>query len=113
MADSLADLKAIQIGDEAIQKIIANKTIDADASYSMVTLSVYQNAVIRREMIANYVVDDYKLSFTARLGNALANGWESFLHFLIAVLHLWMFIVFAILVYYAYRLWQQRKRIVV
>ena len=111
--DSLGNVQSIQIGDEAIQKFIANKTIDADAAYSTVTLSLYQNAIVRKEMIANYFIDDYNLPFTARLSNALISGWDSFLNFLIALSHLWMFILFALFVYCGYRLWQQRKRIIV
>jgi hypothetical protein len=111
--DSLANVEAIQVGDEVIQKLIANKTIDADAAYSTVTVALYQNAIVRKEMIANYIVDDYTLPFTARLGNALAKGWDTFLNFFIALSHLWMFILFGVLAYYGYRLWSQRRRVII
>lgn len=112
-ADSITNLQTIQVGDEAIQKLIANKTIDADAAYGTVTLNLYQNALVRKEMIANYVISDYNLPFTERLSNALESGWDTFLNFLVAVSHLWMFILFALLIYCGYRIWQQRKGMIV
>ncbi len=96
-------LETIQVKDDAIDKFIANKAIDADASYSTVSLSLYQNAVVRKEVIANYVVSDYELPFGERLVNALGNGWEIFLNFLLTLMHFWLFIVLFILSWVGYR----------
>lgn len=104
--------QAIQVKDEAVDKFIANKTIDADAAYSIVNLSLFQNAVVRKEMIANYAVTDYELPFGQRLKNALSTGWEAFLNFLLAISHLWMFILLGLFAFVFYKQYQSRRKAV-
>jgi len=111
--DSSTTLQAIQVGDEAIQHFITNKSIDADVAYSKITLRLYQNALVKSEVIANYMIADYKLSFGERLSNSLQSGWNAFLDFIVAVSQLWMFILLALLAYAAYRYWQQRRKTIV
>lgn len=107
-----ATLQTIAVKDEAIEQNIANRAIDADVNYSTVNLNLYQNAIIRKETVANPYLDNYDLPFWKRLGNALENGWEYFLSFVVAVAHLWMFIGAGVLVVMAYRYWQQKRKLI-
>jgi hypothetical protein len=107
-----ATLQAIALKDEAIEQNIANRTIDADVKYSIVKLNLFQNAVVRKEMVANPYLDNYDLPFWKRLGNALENGWGYFLSFLVAVANLWMFIGAGVLVVMGYRYWQQKRKLI-
>lgn len=99
----------IRIKDESIQQYIANRQIDADASYSTVSLSLYQNPVIRKEVIANYVMADYQLPFGKRLSNALTAGWQYFLSFVLVLADLWVFIFLAIVGYLTYRVFLKKR----
>lgn len=103
--------RAIEVKDEAINKDIANRSIDADVKYSTINLILFQNPMVRKETIANYAVDSYKLAFSRRLANALNTGWEFFVSFLLAVAHFWMFALVTILAYISYKLIQQKRRI--
>lgn len=104
--------QAIELYDQGVDQFIANKTIDADARYSTVTLSLFQNTVVRKETIANYVLTGYDVSFGQRLKNALSNGWEAFLSLLLALSHLWMFLLIGLFAFSFYKYYQARKKLV-
>ncbi|HEY1112647.1 MAG TPA: hypothetical protein VGE66_03770, partial [Chitinophagaceae bacterium] len=78
---------------------------------SSVDLSLFQNPVVRKEVIANYVISDYQLPFGQRVSNALRDGWQAFLAFVLVLAHLWMFIVLAIAGLLLYRYWLQKRRL--
>lgn len=71
----------INVKDALIDKEISNRAIDAAVNYSTVTLTLFQNTQVRKEFIANYAVNDYKLSFNRRICFAFSNGWQFFLLF--------------------------------
>lgn len=98
-----ATFLAIQTQDEAIDQEIANRQIDADVKYSTVQLSLYQNTMVRKELIANNVVEDYHLSFPQNFSNALREGWDGFLRFILMLAHLWVFILLAVLSWVLYK----------
>jgi hypothetical protein len=86
-----------------IEEQIANRAIDADVKYSTVNVNIFQNPIIKKEIVANYVISDYQLPFSQRLVISISAGWYSFLAFVLAVVHLWMFLVLAILAYTLYK----------
>ena len=100
---SASTLRTIAVRDEAIAQHMANRAIDAEVNYSTVNLNLYQNAIIRREVIANPYLDSYNLSFWKQLGDALENGWVFFLNFLVALAHLWMFLLSGVIIYTIYK----------
>ena len=102
--------QAIEIKDKSVDHLIAAKTIAANAQYSTVTLNLFQNAVVRKETIANYVLDGYDLSFGERLKNAVNRGWEAFVNLLMALSHLWVFALLGFFVFTLYK-YQTKKKI--
>ncbi len=108
--DSAISATAIKVNDEAIDQQIANRSIDADVNYSLVTLSFFQNPVVRKETTANYLISEYQLPFSTRLADAMRAGWQHFLDFLLALAHLWMFIVVTIAVLLGYRYFRQKEK---
>ena len=103
--------RAMEVKDDAINKEVANRSIDADVKYSTVSLSLFQNPMVRKEIIANYSINDYQLSFGSRLANAINAGWQFFISFLLAVAHFWMFILITILIYVSYKFIQQKRKL--
>jgi hypothetical protein len=101
--------QTLEIKDEIVDRYIENRMIDADARFSVVDLSLFQNPVVRKEVIANYVMADYQLSFGKRLGNALSDGWQYFLALLVVLANIWVFILAAILGYFTFRYFQKKK----
>ena len=107
---SFTHTRAIQVKDDVIDKQLANKSIDAQVNYSTVSLTLYQNQVIRKEVVANYAVADYQLPFSQRLGNAISNGWQMFQSFLLVLAHLWMFVFITAGGYFYYRFLQHKRK---
>lgn len=108
---SASTLRTIAVRDEAIAQHMANRAIDAEVNYSTVNLNLYQNAIIRREVIANPYLDSYNLSVWKRLSDAFENGWAFFLNFLVALAHLWMFLLVGVLALVWYRYWQGKRKL--
>jgi hypothetical protein len=107
---SLASLASINVKDAMIEKNIENWAINADADYSLVNISLFQNALVRKEVIANYILSGYELPFSQRLVNAIGNGWEMFLSFLLFLAHFWMFLLMAGIAWITYRYFQHYRK---
>jgi len=107
--DAASTLKTIAVKDEAIAQQIANRAIDANVRYSTVSLSLFQNPLVKKEVIANYVIADYQLPFNKRLSHAVSDGWQYFLGFVVAVAHFWMFILAGVGLFVSYKYWQKRR----
>ncbi|HWJ27337.1 MAG TPA: DUF4349 domain-containing protein [Flavisolibacter sp.] len=103
-------LATIEVKDQQIEQRISNTKIDADVRYSTVDIGLFQNAVVRKEMIANYLIAGYQLSFEQRFSNACKDGWQYFLSFMIVVVQLWPFIIAALGTFIIYRYMQQKRR---
>jgi ribosomal protein L12E/L44/L45/RPP1/RPP2 len=95
--------KTIEIKDDVIDKIIENRTIDAEAKFSLVNISLFQNPLVRKEIIANYVISDYQLPVSQKFADALKAGWQYFLALLLLLTHLWVFILLATILIFIYR----------
>ncbi len=106
-----ATVKKIEIKDEAIEQQIANRSIDAEVNYSTVDLSLFENAVVKKEMIANYTLSGYELSFGKKLSNSLQLGWTFFLDLIVTLAHLWIFILLGFATYVGYRYVQQKRKL--
>jgi hypothetical protein len=102
-SERVSKVATIDLRNEAIEEQIANRAIDADVKYSTVNVNIFQNPIIKKEIVANYVISDYQLPFSQRLVISISAGWYSFLAFVLAVVHLWMFLVLAILAYTLYK----------
>ncbi len=108
---SLTNLQTIGVKDESIEQQISNREIDADVSYSVVNISLFQNSLVRKEIVANPVISDYQLPFGHRLGNALKDGWQYFIAIVLVLAHLWMFILLAVAIFFAYRYLQPKRKL--
>ena len=109
---STSTLETIAIKDEVIERGINNRAIDADVNYSAVSLSLFQNPLVRKEVIANYYISDYQLPFSKRWTDAISEGWEYFLNFLLVLTHLWVFILAALLLWISYKYWLQKRKLI-
>ncbi|MEO8109138.1 MAG: DUF4349 domain-containing protein [Ginsengibacter sp.] len=100
---SLTDIQTIGVKDQIINRQMADRVIDAEANYSLVHITLKQNSLVRKEIIANYVIADYQLPFSKRLLNSLNDGWQYFLSFFIIIANLWVFILVTILAFIFYK----------
>ncbi len=102
-------IKRIGVKDEVINQQISNRAIDADVSYSLVGLSLFQNPIVRKEVITNTAISDYQLPFRQRLSDAINNGWKYFCDFILVFAHLWVFLVVMLAFFLTYNLLQKKK----
>jgi hypothetical protein len=109
-ARDLASMQSIKVKDDMIGQGIANRAIDADVDYSLVNISLFQNALVRKEVIANYILTGYELPFHKRLLNTIGSGWEMFLSFVLFLAHFWMFLLAAGITWITYRYLQQNRK---
>ncbi len=103
--------QTIEIKDEVTGQQINNRTVDADVKYSTVNLSLFQNPIVRKEIIVNYIISDYQLPFGQRFSNAIKDGWQYFLAFAIVLAHLWMFILLTIAILFTYKYLHQKRKL--
>jgi hypothetical protein len=99
----------IDTKDEAIENEMAKRQIDANVKYSVVKLQLYQNPIVRKELITNDSLEDYGLPFSRNLSNALNAGWEMFQNFILALAHLWMFILGGMLIWFSLKHYRQSR----
>ena len=86
-----AEQSRVQMSDEAIEKKVQNVETDYDIAYSVVTIEIYQDAVVSKNIIAN--VSATTASFGFRCQTAFANGWAILLDIFVGILNLWVFIL--------------------
>lgn len=96
--------------DDLINKNIANRQIIADTRYSTVQLTLSQNPLINKEKSVNNNLSSYQIPTSKRTIDAFFAGWAYFMDIIIALMHLWMFIVLGLASWLIYRLYK-RKRI--
>lgn len=98
----------VRLKDEAADQLVANFAIDADVRYSPVTIELYQNHIIKKEVIGNYHISSYQLPFWTRTSNALKNGIVMFETFFVMLLNLWAFVFLGFLVFMGYRFYKKK-----
>jgi Domain of unknown function (DUF4349) len=98
----------LNVKDELVNDHIGNMKIDDAVKYSTVGLKLYQNSLIRKEVIANNTLSNYQLPFFTRVANSFGYGWILFIDFLVALTHIWIFMVLAAVIWFGIR-YRRRK----
>ncbi len=95
----------LAIADNIVDREVANIRTEQASTYSTVTLTLYENNIVKAEVLANEDLNSYSLPLVKRIGLALTTGWLYFAEFVIGLLHVWPFLIaiaagtFAILTY--------------
>ncbi len=105
-------INTIRIKDESTDHSIANMLIDADVSYSVVNIELFQNSIVRKETISNYHIEKYNLPFSVRFSNALHNGIDIFRTLILFLANLWTIILIGILVFLGWKYYKRRLIVV-
>lgn len=101
-------LNTVKLSDNVIDRKIENRKIEADARYSTVNIYLHQNTQVRKEVVANADLRDYRVAFWPRLVMAIHGGVKMFADLLIGLMYLWVFIVLGVGLYLVLK---NRKRI--
>ncbi|MNY35233.1 hypothetical protein D3C86_1696260 [compost metagenome] len=103
---------ALNLKDDYIDKKIENLNIDSRVKYSDITLSFYQDNTVKKLVVGNDNLSDYRPGFFRRLGLNIQNGWVIFKEFILILSNLWMLIVLLLAGYFAFRYYRKRRKTV-
>lgn len=102
---------ALELKDGYIDQKIQNRMINDRVKYSDITLSFYQDNTVKKLVIGNDNLSDYRPSFFRRLGLNIQNGWVIFKEFLLILANLWMLIVVVLVGFIAFKEYRKRRKI--
>ncbi|MCX2450600.1 DUF4349 domain-containing protein [Pedobacter sp. PLR] len=103
---------ALELKDSYVDQKIENMRINQRVKYSDITLSFYQDNTVKKLVVGNDNLSDYRPSFFRRLGLNIQNGWVIFMEFLLILANLWMLILVAVAAFIAYRQYRKRRKII-
>lgn len=96
-----AEQTAANYLENTITKKIENLELQDKIDYSTITLSIYQDKVLYKEMIANVDTEQYAQRFGSELVDSLAFGWKIFKAFLLFLVKCWSLILISLVIFLA------------
>jgi len=94
-----AEQAAANYLENTINKKIENLELQDRIDYSTVSLYLYQDKVLYKEMIANVDTEQYAQSFGTGLIDSLAFGWKIFKAFLLFLVKCWSIILISLIIF--------------
>jgi len=95
--------------EQAERAKLSNLSLKDQIKYSTIKLNIYQRQTIKRELIANDKnIDAYEPGFGYKILEAIKSGWNSLETFLLFLMNLWGFFLFAIAIYFLYRKYKHK-----
>ena len=91
------------MNDAKIGQQIRNIETDYSIQYSLVTMEVYQEAVISKSVKVNPSVLKPLPNFSYRFQEALLRGWVILMGLVLLILNLWSVILIALLGWFIYK----------
>lgn len=101
---------ALNLKDDYIDKKIENLSIDSRVKYSDITLNFYQDNTVKKLVVGNDNLADYRPGFFRRLGLNIQNGWVIFKEFILIISNLWMLVVLVLAGYFAFRYYRKKRK---
>lgn len=100
---------ALILKDDYVDKKVENLLIDSKVKYSNITLNFYQDNTVKRMIVENDTLSDFRPAFYKRFWLSIQTGWSMFTELILALANLWVFLVLAFLAYLGYK--QYRKKL--
>lgn len=99
---------SLYVKDDYIDKKIENLRIDDLVEYSNITLNFYQDNTVKKIIVGNDDLNDYRPGFLRRFVLNLQNGWVIFKEFILVLTNLWMLILFLIAGVFIYKSYKRK-----
>lgn len=104
-----AEDKLIEVGASGDEYAIANLALEDKVAYSTVSLEMYQNKMVNTTMIANLpIIEPYETPFFEKIWDGFTWGFKGVLSLIVALSHLWVFILIGLL---AFHLWTKKGQV--
>jgi len=101
--------KTLGMKDDIVDQQVNNLLIDKQVKSSTVTLSFYQGNTVKKTLIANDNLGDYRPGFLQRLSLGLVNGWFILTEFVLILANIWALLLVAVVVYVGIRYYKKRR----
>ena len=99
---------ALLLKDDYVDKKIENLLIDNKVKYSNITLNFYQDNTVRKQLVANDNLYDYRPGFGNRIVLNLQNGWVIFVETILVLTNLWVLILLAVAGFYLFKRYKRQ-----
>jgi hypothetical protein len=100
---------SLSLKDDYVDKKIENLIIDNKVKFSNITLNFYQDNTVKRIVVENDNLSDYRPGFFKRLLLSIDSGWTIFKEFLLILTNLWVLFVLGILAYWIFKYYGRKK----
>jgi len=100
----------LALKDDYVDRKVRNMSIDSRVEYSDVSLSFYQDNTVKKLIVANDELSDYRPPFFQRVVLNLQNGWFIFKEFVLLVLNIWSILVLIAVGYFGYRYYRRQQK---
>ncbi|HMI04030.1 MAG TPA: DUF4349 domain-containing protein [Pedobacter sp.] len=100
---------SLVLKDDYVDKKIENLIIDNKVKYSNITLNFYQDNTVKRVVVENDNLSDYRPGFFKRLWLNIDAGWTIFKEFLLILTNLWVLFVLGIAGYLVFKYYRKKR----
>jgi hypothetical protein len=97
--------------DAVIDEKMNNRRTDVSVRYSTVSLRLFQNSLLRKEIMSNNDLDAYQLPVNQRFADAFASGFNFFLSIIIGIAYIWPAFFLGAAGWITYRYMQRRLKV--
>lgn len=87
-----------------------NLKLNDQISYSNISLYLYQNQTVQREVVSNNKTDAYKPGFFYKLWDSIKIGWNALTSLILSLTKIWAFVLFALVIYFVLKTFWLKKR---
>lgn len=100
---------SLLLKDDYVDKKIENLIIDNKVKYSNITLNFYQDNTVKRIVVENDNLSDYRPGFFKRLLLSIDSGWTIFKEFLLILTNLWVLFALGTAGYLIFKYYRRKK----
>jgi hypothetical protein len=102
---------SLNVKDDYVDRKIENLAIDNQVKYSTITLNFYQPNTVKKLMVGNDNLYDYRPGFLNRFWMSIQNGWTIFKEFLLLLATIWVWILIGTVGYIFYKQYRKKQKI--
>lgn len=103
--------RSLALKDDLVDNKVNNLMTDRNVRYSTITLNFYQDNTVKKMIVVNDQLSDYRPDFFKRFWLSFENGWSVFKEFILILANLWALIVLAVAGYFVFRHYRRKKLI--
>jgi len=103
--------RSLALKDDLVDNKVNNLLTDRNVKYSTITLNFYQDNTVKKMIVVNDNLSDYRPDFFKRFWLSFENGWSVFKEFILILANLWALILLAVAGYFVFRHYRRKKLI--